>query len=130
MYFLCHSCDCLSSNEIEVLVYYRILFETLLLSITFTSKWCLGRLKVCSTFGGYLYVIVPYFSWLICLSMLYVDGVNVAASHPLISGTLAFGVGIFALKSMFLDILLISLEFPSPRMLCYEFTSCICYELF
>ncbi|KAG7570519.1 hypothetical protein ISN45_Aa04g031080 [Arabidopsis thaliana x Arabidopsis arenosa] len=26
------------------------------------------------------------------------DGVNVAASHPLISGTLAFGVGIFALK--------------------------------
>ena len=35
------------------------------------------------------------------IQCLYADGVNVAASHTLISGGLAFGVRVFALKSMF-----------------------------
>ena len=34
--------------------------------------------------------------------VVYAEGVNVAASHPLMSGSLAFGVGIFALKSIIL----------------------------
>ncbi|XP_033144708.1 uncharacterized protein LOC103858149 isoform X1 [Brassica rapa] len=41
------------------------------------------------------------------------EGVNVAASHPLISGSLAFGVGIFALKSI---ILILHIEFILLRI--------------
>lgn len=45
--------------------------------------------------------------------VVYAEGVNVAASHPLISGSLAFGVGIFALKSI---ILILHIEFILLRI--------------
>lgn len=68
-----------------------------------------GKIKGLCYFPGYLVLTMLLSAHR--LSILYADGVNVAASHPLISGTLAFGVGIFALKSTFSVHSFISLEF-------------------
>lgn len=75
-----------------------------------------GKIKGIFYIPCYLYFVVPCCSQLIYLSILFADGVNVAASHPLISGSLAFGVGIFALKSTFSGYYYLP-RFQSPRML-------------